>query len=64
MSKIPELKRVSYEHVKEVSKQIDENYLFVLLNWLLMIITIQGTTVVVIIVTKIGTLSIVKLQAR
>ena len=53
MSEILELKRVSFQHVKKDLKQIDEKYAFVMLNWLLMIITILGTIVIVIIANTI-----------
>ena len=46
--KILELKRVSFQHVKKVSKQMDKNYPFLIPNGLLIIIAVIGTTVIVI----------------
>ena len=45
-SKILDLKSIIFQHAKRVLK-IDENYLFVLPNWLLIIITVLGTIVLV-----------------
>ena len=42
VAKILELKRVSYQHVKKVLKQIDNNYTLVMQNWLLIIISVMG----------------------
>ena len=46
-SEILELNRVSFQHVKEVLKQIDEKYPFVMPNWILIIITVLGTILLV-----------------
>ena len=51
--KIPEFKRVSFQHVMEMLKQIDENYPFVMPNLLLIIITVPWTIVLVILVSMI-----------
>ena len=43
--KILELKRGSFQNVKRVLKQLDENYPFVIPNWLLIAITMLGMAV-------------------
>ena len=52
-SKVLELKRISFKHVKKVFKQMDEKYPFVMPNWPLITILILGTIVIVIIVSTI-----------
>ena len=52
-SKILELKRVSFQYLEKVLKQIDENNPFVIPFWSLIIVTILGTLVIVIIVHTI-----------
>ena len=53
ISKIPELKRVSFQCLNEVFKQKDKNHPFVIPNWLLIIIRVLGTIVLLIIASMI-----------
>ena len=53
VSKISKLKTILFPHVKKVLKQMDENYPFVMLNWLLLGITIPEAILIAIIVNLI-----------
>ena len=44
--KITELKRVSFQHVNRVLKEIGKEYPFVMPYWLFIIITVLGTVVI------------------
>ena len=62
--KVTGIKKVSFQHVKIMLRQMDANYPFVMPNWLLVIMTVLGTTVLVKIVCMIWYFNIVKLHAR
>ena len=52
-TKLPELKRVSFQYLNKVLQEIDEKYHFMMPNWLVIIIIVVRTTVTIIIVRMI-----------